>query len=281
MKKLALFIGAGAGALLLGGCASVDQQLMALQQENAGLKQDIQAKVAQLEVLSAEKARLTSELDYCNRRASVLSKEKSARQDESTVLRKGIREFAEAMQKTLQTYFQRTEIVDYIGSELIERANVDAEQKTILLADLSNPVPAGGTLIGGRAWVKSPTRLNFCLLRLNPENGKYTIVTMTPEISAAQAGLQTWVFDIPMAARKGDLIGVYFPDAVSIPYDAVDTGQVVAIPGEAKIGASVSVGVGESGNKRSYSFGVVGYLEATTATKNGAGADTPVTGGTN
>lgn len=277
MKKIHLMVIPAVGALFFSGCATTDQQLIALQNENAGLKQDLQSKAGQLQVLSAEKTRLSAELDYCTKRSGVLMKEKSARLDEAAVLRKGIREFTEAMQKTLQTYFQRTEIVDYIGSELIARANTDA-QKNVLLADLSNPVTAGGTLIGGRAWLNGPTRISFCLLRLNPENGKYVIVSMTPVTTATQNGLQTWVFDLPMAARKGDLVGVYFPDSVTIPYDDVDTGQVIAIPGEAKAGDSIAIASGEERNRRSYSFGVVGYLEAP-VTPASNGSETPASEG--
>ena len=247
-------------ALMMSGCATTDQRVMALQTENDALKKDVQEKTVQIGSLTQDKARLENELSYCNRRAEVLVKEKSARLDEASVLRKGVREFTEQVMKSLQTYFQRAEIVDYLGNELFARANADSQQK-VLLVDLANPALENGTIIGGRAWLNAPGKLHFCLLRLDTASGKYSVVAMSPEIDAAAAGLQTWVFDLPMAARKGDLVGVYLPENVVISYDDVDTGQVVAVPGSVKVNDTVSVVPGDARNKRTYSFGVVGYFD--------------------
>lgn len=278
MKKMMPTMIALLGALLLAGCATTNEQLIALQTENAGLKQDVQAKDSRIQELTADKTKLTTELDYCTKRADVLVKEKSARLGEASELRKGIREFTEQMQKSLQTYFQRTEIVDYLGSELIARASADP-QKTVLLVDLNNPVPENGTVIGGRAWLTGPARLSYCLLR-HEQNGKYTAVAVTPEITASQTGLQNWVFDLPISAHKGDLIGIYLADNVTIPYDDVDTGQVVAIPGEIKPGASVAITPGDSRNKRTYSFGVVGYFDSPAANATAPASEAAAPAGT-
>lgn len=264
-------------AVLLGltGCATTDQRVMALQSENDLLKRDLQDKAAQIGTLAQEKTRLETELSYCTRRAEVLVKEKSARLDEASVLRKGVREFTEQVMKSLQTYFQRAEIVDYLGNELFERAGTDT-QKNVLLVDLANPANENGTIIGGRAWLSAPGRLTFCLLRLDPSSGKYAVVAMSPEVAGSQSGVQTWVFDVPMAARKGDLVGIHLPEDVVVPYDDVDTGQVVAIPGKVKLNDTLSVVPGDARNKRTYSFGVVGYFDSPQAATTPA-ADTATT----
>jgi outer membrane murein-binding lipoprotein Lpp len=249
------------GVLVLAGCATTDERLRAMQSENADLKQDVQGKANQIQDLSADKAKLTIELDYYTKRGEVLAKEKIARQDEEARLRRGIRAFTELMQASLQTYFQRTEIIDYLGSELIARAS-DDPQKNVLLVDLHNPIRERGTIIGGRAWLTGPTRLSYCLLRQDKAGDKYRVVSITPEIAVAQTGMQNWVFDIPLAARKGDLIGVYVADTVTIPYDDVDTGEVVAFSGAVKANSSVTIISGNSRHKRTYSFGVVGYFDS-------------------
>lgn len=278
MRRQAVSMAALSLTLLVGGCATPSQQMVLLQSENETLKKDVDEKASQILALTSERSRLQKELDYCNRRSDVLVKEKAARLDEASVLRKGIREFTEQVTKTLATYFQKAEIVDYLGNELLPRSVTDT-QKNVLLVDLNNPARENGTLIGGRAWVTSPTRLHFCLLRLDPGSGKYTIAAMSPEVTATAAGLQAWIFDLPMAARKGDLMGVYAPEDVSIPYDDVDTGEVVAVPGSAKLNAAIAIVPGEARNKRSYSFGMVGYFEAAAVKENGsAGAQPAETG---
>lgn len=194
----------------------------------------------------------------------MLEQEKGARVDEAAAMRKGVREFTDQVMSSLQTYFERAEIVDYVGSELLPRASTDA-LKNILLVDMGNAIKANGTVIGGRAWLSGPTRVQFCLVRRDEKEGRFSVVAMTPLVSSADAGLQAWTFEVPMAARKGDFIGVYMPDDSSIPYDDVDTGEVVAVPGPVKMNSPVSLKVTGGRNKRSYSFGVVGYFDAAEA----------------
>ncbi|MEI6972491.1 MAG: hypothetical protein WCL44_13365 [bacterium] len=246
---------------VLAGCVSPDARMRAIQADNSRLNQDIRSKTRMIEELAAEKSRLAMELEYSSRRAEVLMKERNARRDDETALRKGVREFTEQMQASLQTYYKRTEIVDYLGSELIPRASDDS-QKNVMLVDLGNPILQKGTIIGGRAWVTGPTRLCYCLLRQEPVGRKYRVVTVTPEVVSEVAGTQNWIFDMPMAVRKGDLIGVYVPGSVSIPYDDVDTGEVCAFSGKAEANSVITIIPGNTRSKRAYSFGVIGYFDS-------------------
>lgn len=264
MKRLATLLVSLLGLIVLAGCASTDQRLRAMQASNTALNQDVLAKTSQIKALSEEKDRLTKELNYSTRRGDVLMKEKAARLDEGSKLRRGIREFTEQIQVSLQAYYQRTEIVDYLGSELIDRASTDSK-KNVLLVDRSNPVPEKGTIIGGRAWLSGPTRLCYCLLRQDKASGKYRVASLTSELTSVQSGMQNWVFELPMSARRGDLIGVYVIDTVTIPYDDVDTGNVVSFSGDVKMNSSINMLSGDIRNKRTYSFGVVGYFDSPVA----------------
>ncbi|HEY8241803.1 MAG TPA: hypothetical protein VIH35_10170 [Kiritimatiellia bacterium] len=261
MKISYAIVVVGTVVLFNAGCASMNQDTQGLIEENKGLKQELQSQERTIQGLSREKDRLTEDLDYCTKRTEVLEKEKTARIDEASQTRKGVREFTDQVMNSLQTYFQKAEVVDYIGGELIARDNVD-NAKNLLLVDLGNPLRADGTVIGGRAYLTGPSRLQFCLLRTDAEQTKFTIVSITPPIIAADAGSQSWSFEVPMAGQKGDLIGLYLPDDASIPYDAADTGHVVVAPGPAKLNSAVTVKVGSARNKRAYSFGVVGYFES-------------------
>ena len=275
MRHVLAGIGLMAAVAFMTGCATTDQRVMQLQSENDQLKKNVEDKATQISTLTQEKTRLEAELNYCTRRADVLVKEKSARLDEASVLRKGVREFTEQVMKSLQTYFQKAEIVDYLGNELFARANTDTQQN-VLLVDLANPARENGTIIGGRAWVATVGKLHFCLLRLDPTSGKYSVAAFSPELKAEQTGLQNWVFDLPMAARKGDLVAIYQPENVLISYDDVDTGQCVAIPGKVKLNDTVSVVAGDARNKRTYSFGVVGYFDTPAAPAATPAAEAPV-----
>lgn len=248
-------------AALASGCATTDQQVLKLQSENEDLKRDVADKSAQIHNLSDQKASLEADLAYCSKRSDVLEKEKSSRIDEASAIRKGVREFTDQVMSSMQTYFQRAEIVDYVGSELFARASVDTA-KNLLLVDLKNTMKENGTVIGGRAYVTGPTRVQFCLIRPDDARGKFTVVAITPPVTAADAGLQSWTFDVPMSAKRGDLIGIYLPDDASIPYDDADTGQAVGVPGPVKINGAVALSAGGAKNKRAYSFGVVGYFDA-------------------
>ncbi len=261
MKMLMVSMVSLLSVLFVTGCMTTDERLRAAQASNVALKAELEAKAEAIRNLSADKESLTKELDYCSRRGSVLVREKDARLDEESVLRRGIREFTEQIQVSLQTYYQRTEIVDYLGSEIIMRGSRDARSK-VLLVDLNNTVRENGTIIGGRAWLTGATRLSYCLLRQEKGDGKYRVVTITPEIVATESGRQNWVFDVPMGARKGDLIGVYVADTVTIPYDDVDTGNVVTFSGAVEANASVTIVPQTARNKRTYSFGVVGYFDS-------------------
>ena len=262
MKKVFYLVPALLGGLFFGGCASTDEKVVALQAENDSLKKDAANKAQQIQFLTGEKARLSSELDYSTKRDEVLVKEKAARMEEAGATRKGVRDFTDHVMKTLQDYFSRAEIVDYVGNELLARGKTDP-QKDVLLVDLNNPARENGTIIGGRAYLNAATKISFCLLRPDVA-GKYTVVAMTPELAATATGLQSWSFDLPMAARKGDLIGAYLPEDCAIPYDDYDTGQVIPIPGSAKLNSSVTIAPGEARGKRTYSFGVVGYFDTAT-----------------
>jgi outer membrane murein-binding lipoprotein Lpp len=274
MNKILTFASPLLVALLLAGCATTDEKTMQLQAENDSLKKDVAGKAQQIQFLTGEKARLSSELDYSTKRDEVLAKEKAARMEEASVTRKGVRDFTDHVMKTLQDYFSRAEIVDYLGNELLARGKTDSA-KNVLLVDLANPTRENGTIIGGRAYVSGPCKISFCLLR--PNAGKYDVVAMTPELAATAAGAQNWVFDLPMAARKGDLIGTYFSEDVCIPYDDFDTGHVVPVPGTAKLNSSVTVVPGDARGKRTYSFGVVGYFD-TAAVQNSTIETIPAAG---
>ena len=249
-----------AAVLYSAGCVTSDQAVLQLKERNRELIQQLAERENAIQILKNDKDFLQQELAYYSKRSSVLQKEKGARMAASVDLRQGIREFTDNVMNSLRSYYQKTELVDYIGGELFQRSLLSDENNQ-LLVDVSNPLVADGTLIGGSAYLSAPARLTFCLLR--PDVNKpeqYAIIRMSDPISSESRGVQNWTFQVPLAAKKGDLIGVYFPEAVSVPYDDADTGHVALIPGPVQPGTVVKLKEPAKRNKRAYSFGMTGFL---------------------
>ncbi len=247
-------------ALVLGGCATPDQRIVQLQTEKQSLLNQTRDQEQRIATLAQDKKHLTAELDYYTRRAEVLDREKTERIQESQNLRQGVRLFTDEVMKIMRDNYRKTEIVDYVGSELVPRRRTGSEVKQVLV-DRLHPLPAGGTLIGGRAYVTGPTRLVFCLLRPTADRDELIVADLSRELKAEKAGEQQLAFEVPMAARKGDLIGVFCPDAVAIPYDDVDTGDVILVRDSVKLNSSLTIRPVAGRNKRAYSFGVQGFLD--------------------
>jgi len=243
------------------GCYTTDQAMLQLKEKNRDLIQQLAERENSIKLLKNDKEFLQKELAYFTKRSSVLEKEKEARMEASAGLRQGIREFTDNVMNSLRSYYQKTELVDYIGSELFPRS-VLGDDTNKLLIDLEHPLEADGTLIGGSAYISAaPTRLVFCLVR--PVAGKperYQVVRVSDPQAADRRGMQNWTFQVPLAGKKGDCIGVFFPELVAVPYDDADTGNVALVPGPVQAGDNVRVQEAEKRNKRAYSFGMTGFL---------------------
>jgi hypothetical protein len=247
-------------ALALAGCATPDQRIAQLKRENQSLMNQNRDQEQQIATLKQDKEHLTTELNYYTARSQVLDKEKAERIRESQNLRRGIRSFTEEVMKIMRDNYKKMEIVDYIGGELIPRQTTGKEINQ-LLVDMLHPLPAGGTLIGGWAYVTGPTRLTFCLLRPSADRTELTVMDMSRELKTDQAGEQHLAFEVPIVAHKGDFIGIFCPDTVAVPYDDLDTGNVMMSKGGIKLNSDFSFKPAEGRNKRAYSFGVTGFLD--------------------
>ncbi len=247
----------------LAGCATPDAKVAQLTAENQGLK-------TQLDNAKRENAQLDSDLrfqktetEYFTRRSKVLLAEKEQRLGEIQALRKGVRQFQDDVVISLKQSYQRTVPADLLGSEVCKRALTPTDEAAaeIMLVDTSHALATGGTVTSGRAYTTGPCKVQFFVLRPEPEKG-YKIAWISNELSAEGDGLQTWEFAVPFVVRAGDLFGVYGPAGLPIPYDDTDTGAVAAVPGRAKLNGSVTLPLPAARHNRAYSFGLAGYMES-------------------
>lgn len=245
--------------LFLAGCATPEQRVMELQSKNRQLTQVLTQRETAIKVLKDDKDLLQRELAYYTKRADVLDKEKNYRLDSARELREGIRDFTDGVMQSLRSYYQKTEIVDYVGSEVYRRSEVPKEKNQVLI-DMEHPMEADGTLIGASLYVTAPAKVAFCLLRDIKEKNQLQVVRMSEALSADKSGVQSWTFQVPLATRRGDYIGAYFPEAVPVPYDDVDTGNVAMVPGPVQMSTTLSRPEIPKRHRRAYSFGMVGFL---------------------
>lgn len=248
-----------AAVIVCGGCVTVPPDMQELQSRNRALVKQVSEREAALKKLKDEKSHLQREVSYYTERCVVLEKEKQARIEASGDLRQGVREFTDGVMQSLRSYYQKTEIVDYVGGEVFRRSEVGTE-KNVLLIDLKNVIASDGTLIGGTAYLTAPARLVFCLLRRVEGKDQLQVVRMSDPLASQEPGRKSWTFQVPLAVEKGDIIGAYFPENVAVPYDDVDTGSVVLVPGPIQMTSTVRLKAPTGRNNRAYSFGMVGFL---------------------
>ena len=189
----------------------------------------------------------------------MLDREKAARIEETETSRKGIRNFTDEVVKIIQSQYQHLDILDYTGGALCRREFNDPEGG-ILLVDTAHVLESNATLVGGRAYVSQPGRVQFCLVRPTAD-GRAEVTAISGELVAGAVGRQAWDFGLPMAAKKGDLIGLYMLDKPLVPFDKSDTERVAVFKASIKLGLTLKIEPPSGRGQRAYSFGAVGYLQ--------------------
>lgn len=247
--------------LMAGGCATPSEQILKLRTENKQLGQLLANREQKIEALTEKRDYLQTELDYFTKRSNVLKEEKQIRIQESQGVRKGARRFTDEMIRALQEASEGIDVVDYVGSEILRRG-LRGREKNCLLVDLDHRLLSSGTLVGGRAYLAGPSTIQFCLLRPTEQGRELTVVWMSQAAVAKKAGSMQWTFSVPAVVQKGDLIGVYSQGTNLIPYDDVDTGNVMMVKGKVKLNSTVPFKYPEGRDGCAYSFGCVGYLGA-------------------
>ena len=233
--------------LFASGCAS--SRVKTLQAENLRLTSDLTTAHGSITRLEGE----VKDLRQVNK---TLQYEKKAQVDETADVRRSARTFVRGQVESLRDFAQSRSLLDYVGGETIERASVDGEN--VLLVDMKNAFENPGILVGARVLARTETRLVFCVLR--PQGDGVVVLWMSAPFLVPAGEVAHLSFDTPVAAQKGDMIGAYAPDALGVPHDT-GTGDTRAVSGPVEVGQSIAVSDMNGAQNRSYSFGVVGFLE--------------------
>jgi len=237
------------GMLLAAASGCATGKAASLQRKNAALESQLAAEKAAAEKLQQQLAAL-------KKINSTLQKEKGVRVEETAAVRSQIRSFVQLQVESLRDFSQNAELFDSVGGELIARDKTGGEN--LLLVDMQNALLGGATLIGGRLYGSSGTRAVFCLLR--PQDNKLAVVWMSKVFNIPAEGVFKVSFDTPVTAKKDDVIGIYCPAKVGIPYD-IGTGDTRTMTGPVDPGMVIPMDSLQGGQKRAYSFGVNGFFD--------------------
>lgn len=228
----------------------------ALRDENAQLQQQLNQASDEITERRVREERLRAELAERNRVVDVLSTEKSSRVRESSQLRSVVREFVQVQIDRSREFLLQSDLLDYVGGELVSRAHRGEESRTLI--DLAHPMPSSGTLTGMAGYFESPATLVVKVLR--PVEAKLMVVWESQPIQTEDTGLVRLRFPVSVGVTKGDVIAYQFDGVVPVSFDR-GTGdtrfQRTGLPLGAALAADTLAGAEE---RRAYSIGVLGLL---------------------
>lgn len=243
--------------LSLAGCQT-PPNIKALQDKNGSLQQQLDQAQSQINQMQADKELMQQKAKELKRIISVLGEEKSSRVAESTNLRGQVRQFVQTQIDNLKQFLLAADLVDYVGGELVERANVD--DKPLLVVDLMDPVPLAGTLTGVSGYFRGTGRVSVKVLR--PIKDSLVVVWSSKPITIAERGRQRLKFPVVVGVEKGDILAYYLAKPGMVGYDT-GTGDTRYDTDDISVGSSLQrSSLDGKKDKRAYSIGVFGLLNA-------------------
>ncbi len=231
-------------------------QMEQLQSENKSLQGELNRAQQQIDTLKTSETLLKQEVAELNRVVGVLGQEKSSRVEESTSLRGDVRQFAQAQMLALKQFLLQSNLVDYIGGELVERSAYD--EKPVLVVDLVNKAPRSGSLSGVAGYFHSAGSLSVKVLR--PVNDQLVVVWESAALAVESTGAKRIAFPVSVGVDQGDVIAYYLPQPGMVGFDQ-GTGDSRQLNKDIHVGDAVSESslLGKD-KKRAYSLGVYGLL---------------------
>ncbi|WP_341937883.1 hypothetical protein [Marinimicrobium sp. C2-29] len=239
----------------LAGCVA-QPDIKELRDDNQELERRLSQASDEISELRVSEQRLLDQLDERERLIGVLETEKSSRTQDASELRSSIRAFIESQIDSYQSFLLQADLLDYIGGELVERANGVEESRT--LVDLDNPIPDAGTLTGVAAHFLETSSFKVKVLR--PVDDQWVVIWESMELTVEETGRQRISFPVSVGVERGDVIAYWFSGPVPISYD-LGTGDTRYLREDLAVGSTLEtrhLSGAEEG--RAYSVGVVGLL---------------------
>ena len=227
-----------------------------LEAEKASLEQQLSGARNEIAMLRANTEQLQTDIAELKRVISVLEEEKTSRVDESMGLRGEVRRFVQAQIDNLKQFMLHSDLLDYIGGELVERPIVDAEP--LLVVDLENRVPRAGTLTGVGGWFAKPGVFTVKVLR--PVDDALIAVWESPPVQIEEPGVSRVQFSVAVGIEAGDVLAYHFPEQGMAGYNT-GTGDSRYTDRNLPLGATLRPSsLSGASEKRAYAIGVYGLL---------------------
>ena len=218
--------------------------------------QSLQAEIKSLKGVITDKQQkndeLTEELSSCNSLSSALGKEKTSKDKNMMALKGKTRSFLKKEFDSFNTFSRNDELMDYMGGELLTRAEANGSDLTII--NLKS-LPSDSVIYNVKAKFSSPCTFFPQLFR--PTSQGTICVWQGKMLQAKIKGHVTLELDTPLNTLKGDYIGFYFPKKVGISYDT-RTGNVAIVNDKIDLGEKLPSSY--ASENRTYSIGINGFL---------------------
>ncbi len=242
-------------AVVLWGCQA-PPDIKNLQDKNNSLQQQLGQANQKINQLEADRALLKQDVAELNRVVGVLGEEKSSRVTESTNLRADVRKFVQNNIDNLKQFLLASNLLDYIGGELVERSTV--EPAPTLVLDLFNSVPRDGSLTGVGGFFQAAGKVSVKVVR--PIGDNLVVVWSSQAVDISGRGIHRVNFPVSVGVEKGDYLAYYFAQPGMISYDT-GTGNSLYQATDISVGTIISrSSMQGASDKRAYAIGVLGLL---------------------
>ncbi|MDO3386527.1 hypothetical protein QWI17_11840 [Gilvimarinus sp. SDUM040013] len=237
------------------GCQT-QPNIQKMQDENEQLQTELDQARAKIVSLKNQEQALQSQIDELTRVMSVLDTEKTVRVQESSELRGQVRRFVQKEIDELKDFMVQSDLLDYVGGELVQRSQVDREP--LLMVDMDNPMPADGTITGISAHFVKPGTFTVQVMR--PVEDQVVVIWQSQVLQATEAGVSRVNLPVSVGVEQGDYIGYFFQEAGTVSFDE-GTGNARYYDDPVTLGQSLKIrSLKGAKEKRAYSVGVYGLL---------------------
>ena len=243
-------------AALLFGCQT-PPNIQQLENKNQTLQQQLNSTNQKITTLESDHKKLNTEMNEKNRLIGIMETEKTSLTKESTLLRGQLRTFVQGQIDSLKSFLLNSNLLDYIGGELIRRKKYD--NKPLMLVDNKNPIPQAGVLTGLGGYFAKPTTVIVKVLR--KVNDDLVVVWESKTMTISKTGIVKKNFPVNVGVEKGDIIGYNFPKLATVSFDE-GTGDTRTTQENLNLGKTVKLSsLDKSKQKRAYSLGVYALLK--------------------
>lgn len=244
-------------SLLVFTACQTPPNIQQLEGEKQALRHELTTAEQEIAKLEDERSKLQAELNEANRVLDIMGGEKSARVQEASTLRSEVRHFAQSQIDDLKSFLLNSNLLDYVGGELVTRKKFD--NRPLMLVDLQNSIPRPGVLTGVGGYFAKPTQMVVKVLR--PVNNYLVVIWESRPVTISKAGRSNVAFPVTVGVEKGDILGYYFPTMATAGFDTGTANTRYTSenlrPGN-KIKPSSLDGEKE---RRAYALGVYGLLK--------------------